>query len=97
MILAPLKDYMTILAWIVIGLIAGFLASRIVNRRGQGILFDLTLGIGGALVGGYLFTTLRNVPFTGLGIDSLLAATAGAVLVLFINHGIRRAFFDRLT
>jgi uncharacterized membrane protein YeaQ/YmgE (transglycosylase-associated protein family) len=88
---------MTILAWVVVGLIAGFLASRIVNRRGQGILFDLTLGIGGGLLGGYLFTALGRTPVTGLNIYSVLAATAGAALVLFINHGIRRAFADRLT
>lgn len=87
---------MTILAWVVVGLIAGFLASRIVNRRGQGILLDLSLGIGGALLGGYLFT-LRGTPVTGLNTYSVLAATAGAALVLLINHGIRRAFADRLT
>lgn len=88
---------MTILAWVVIGLIAGFLASRIVNRRGQGILLDLVLGIVGALLGGYLFTILRSTPLGSFNIYSVLTATAGAALVLFINHGIRRAFTDRLT
>ena len=88
---------MTILVWVLVGLIAGFLASRIVNRHGQGILLDVTLGIGGALLGGYLFTTLRGTPVTDSNINSMLAATAGAALVLFINHGIRRAFVDRLT
>jgi uncharacterized membrane protein YeaQ/YmgE (transglycosylase-associated protein family) len=95
--LPRIRNYMTILAWIVLGLVAGFLASRIVNRRGQGIWVDLTLGTGGALVGGYVFTTLSGTPLTGLNTSSVLAATAGAVLVLFINHGIRRAFSDRLT
>lgn len=66
------------------------------NRRGQGILLDLTLGIGGALLGGYVFT-LRGTPVTGLNIYSVLAAAAGAAFILFINHGIRRAFADRLT
>jgi uncharacterized membrane protein YeaQ/YmgE (transglycosylase-associated protein family) len=88
---------MTILACVVVGVIAGFLAGRIVNRRGQGILFDLTLGIGGALVAGYLFAFFRGTPVTGLNLYSVLAAAAGAVLVLFINHGIRRGFADRLT
>lgn len=89
---------MTILAWVVIGLIAGFLASRIVNRRGQGILLDLVLGIVGALLGGYLFTILySSTPLGSFNIYSVLTATAGAALVLFINHGIRRAFTDRLT
>lgn len=88
---------MTILAWVVIGLIAGFIASRIVNRRGQGILLDLILGIGGALVGGYLLTILRSTPVARFNVLSVLTATAGAALVLFINHGIRRGLADRLT
>ena len=88
---------MTILVWVLVGLIAGFLASRIVNRHGQGILLDVTLGIGGALLGGYLFTSFGGTPLAGFNIYSVLAATAGAALVLFINHGIRRAFADRLT
>lgn len=66
------------------------------NRRGQGILPDLGLGIGGALLGGYLFT-LRGTPATGFNIYSVLAAAAGAALLLLINHGVRRAFADRLT
>lgn len=88
---------MTILVWVVVGLIVGFLASRIVNRHGQGILLDLTLGICGALVGGSLFTIFHGTPLGGFNIYSVLIATAGAALILFINHGIRRAFGDRLT
>ena len=88
---------MRILLWVLIGLIAGFLASRIVNRRGQGILLDLALGIGGALLGGYVFTILRLAPFAGFNIYSVLTATAGAALILFINYAIRRGFADRLT
>jgi uncharacterized membrane protein YeaQ/YmgE (transglycosylase-associated protein family) len=88
------KNYMTILAWLVIGLIAGFLASRLVNRR-QGVLADLTLGICGALVGGYLLAILRGTPVAGFNIYSVLTATAGAALILFIDHRIRRAFGDR--
>ena len=86
-----------VLAWVVVGLIAGFLASRIVNRRRRGILLDLTLGMGGALLGGYLFTILRSIPVPGFNIYSVLTATAGAALVLFINYGIRRGFGERLT
>lgn len=88
---------MTILEWVVVGLIVGFLASRIVNRRGEGILLDLALGIVGALLGGYLFTSVRSTPVSGFNMYSVLAATAGAILILFINYGIRRAFGDRLT
>jgi uncharacterized membrane protein YeaQ/YmgE (transglycosylase-associated protein family) len=85
---------MSILVWALLGLIAGFLASRIVKRRGTGIFLDLTLGVIGALVGGYLFTSLRGTPVTDLNAYS---ATAGAVVVLFVNHGIRRGFADKLT
>jgi uncharacterized membrane protein YeaQ/YmgE (transglycosylase-associated protein family) len=88
---------MSILVWALLGLVAGFLASRIVKRRGTGIFLDLTLGVVGALVGGYLFTSLRGTPITDLNAYSVLAAMAGAVVVLFVNHGIRRGFADRLT
>ena len=88
---------MSLFAWILLGLVVGFIASRIVDRRGKGIFLDLVLGIAGALVGGYLFRWFGATPVHNLNIHSVLAATTGAVLVLFINHGIRRAFVDRLT
>jgi uncharacterized membrane protein YeaQ/YmgE (transglycosylase-associated protein family) len=88
---------MSILVWALLGLVAGFLASRIVKRRGTGIFLDLTLGVVGALVGGYLFTSLRGTPVTDLNAYSVLAATAGAVVVSFVNHGIRQGFADKLT
>ena len=67
------------------------------NRRRQGILLDLALGMGGALLGGYLFTIVRSTPVSGFNIYSVLTAAAGAALVLFINHGIRRGLGERLT
>jgi len=88
---------MSILVWAFLGLVAGFLVSRIVKRRGTVIFLDLTLGVVGALVGGYLFTSLRGTPVTDLNAYSVLAATAGAVVALFANHDIRRGFADRLT
>ena len=81
---------MSILAWIVLGLIAGFIASKIVNQSGEGILLDIVLGIVGAVVGGYIFQTLGHAGVTGLNIYSLLVAVIGAVLFLLVYHTLRR-------
>ena len=77
---------MSIIAWIVLGLIAGFIASRIVNKSGEGLILDIVLGIVGALVGGYLFSVFGAAPVTGFNIYSVLVAVVGAVLVLFVYH-----------
>ena len=77
---------MSILAWIVLGLVAGFVASKIVNRTGSGIVMDLVLGVVGAFVGGFLFTRFGAAGVTGLNLYSILVATIGAVVVLFVYH-----------
>nr|MEA2798508.1 hypothetical protein [Phenylobacterium sp.] len=77
---------MSILAWIVLGLIAGFIASKLVNKTGSGIVMDLLLGVVGAFVGGFLFTRFGAAGVTGLNLYSILVATLGAVVVLFIYH-----------
>jgi uncharacterized membrane protein YeaQ/YmgE (transglycosylase-associated protein family) len=84
---------MSVLAWIVLGLIAGFVASKLVNRTGGNLLLDLVLGVVGAFVGGFLFTRFGAAGVTGLNIYSILVAIIGAVVVLFIYHAIagRRA------
>jgi uncharacterized membrane protein YeaQ/YmgE (transglycosylase-associated protein family) len=82
---------MSFLAWIVLGLIAGFLGSRIVNKQGEGMVRDIILGIVGALVGGWLFTKFGAAGVTGLNLYSLLVAVVGAVIVLVAYHAIRRA------
>jgi uncharacterized membrane protein YeaQ/YmgE (transglycosylase-associated protein family) len=79
---------MSILAWIVLGLIAGFIASKIYVGTGQGILMDIVLGIVGAVVGGYLFDALGAGGITGFNIWSMLVAIVGAVLVLWIYHAV---------
>ena len=81
---------MSILAWIVLGLISGFIASKIVNKTGEGVLLDIVLGIVGAVVGGWLFNTFGHSGVTGLNLYSLLVAVLGAVIVLVIYHAIRR-------
>lgn len=81
---------MSILAWIVLGLIAGFIGSKIVNKSGEGIMLDIVLGIIGAVVGGWLFNRFGAAGVTGLNLYSLLVAVIGSVVLLVIYHAIRR-------
>ena len=77
---------MGIIAWIVLGLIAGFIASKIYVGSGQGLLLDIVLGIVGAVVGGYLFSALGATGVTGFNIWSMIVAIIGAVIVLWLYH-----------
>ena len=77
---------MSIIGWIVLGLIAGFIASKIVDKEGQGVILDIVLGIVGAVVGGFLFNQLGAVGVTGFNIYSMFVAVVGAVIVLAIYH-----------
>lgn len=79
---------MLILAWIVLGLIAGFIASKIFVGAGQGLLLDIVLGIVGAVVGGYLFTAVGATGITGLNIYSMIVAIIGAIVVLWLYHAL---------
>ncbi len=79
---------MSVLAWIVLGLIAGFIASKIVNGSGEGALLDIVLGIVGAVAGGWLFNTFGMSGVTGFNIYSVLVSIVGAVVVLFIYHAL---------
>ena len=81
---------MSFLAWIVLGLLAGFIGSKLVNRRGEGLILDILLGIVGAIVGGWLFNTFGAAGVTGLNLYSLLVAVVGAVVLLMVYHAIRR-------
>jgi uncharacterized membrane protein YeaQ/YmgE (transglycosylase-associated protein family) len=79
---------MSIIAWIILGLIAGFISSKIVDRSGQGALIDIVLGVVGAFVGGFLFNLVGAVGVTGFNIWSLVVATLGAIVVLVVKHAI---------
>ena len=79
---------MSVLAWIVLGLIAGFIASNILNRSGQGLLLDIVLGIVGAVVGGFLFSAIGATGITGFNLWSILVAITGAVVALWIYHAV---------
>lgn len=79
---------MSILGWLILGLIAGFIASKVVNKSGQGLVLDIVLGIVGAVVGGWLFTAFGAAGVTGFNIYSMIVAAVGAIVVLVIYHAI---------
>jgi uncharacterized membrane protein YeaQ/YmgE (transglycosylase-associated protein family) len=79
---------MGIISWIVVGLIAGFIGSKIVNRTGEGLVRDLALGIIGGFVGGWIFTMLGASGVTGVNLYSIFVAVIGAVVVLLVYHAI---------
>ena len=79
---------MSIIAWLVLGLISGFIASKLVNKTGEGMVLDIVLGIIGAFVGGWLFNTFGQAGVTGLNLYSMLVAVVGAVVVLVVYHAI---------
>lgn len=80
---------MSILAWVVLGLIAGFIGSKLVNRTGEGVMLDIVLGIVGAVVGGWVFTMFGAQGVNGLNLYSLVVSVIGAVLVLVVYHAMR--------
>lgn len=81
---------MSILAWLLLGLVAGFIASKIVNKSGQGLFLDIVIGIVGALIGGALFNSLGGIGVTGFNLWSLFVAVVGAVIALLIYHAVTR-------
>lgn len=82
---------MSIIGWIVLGLIAGFIASRLVNSAGEGIFLDIVLGIVGAVVGGFVFNAFGGAGVTGFNLYSMVVAVVGAVIVLWLYHAISGA------
>ena len=82
---------MGVIGWIILGLIAGYIASTLVNKRGEGFAFDVLLGIVGAVIGGWLFNAAGATGVTGFNVWSLLVAVVGAVVVLVAWHAIRRS------
>ena len=79
---------MSILAWLVVGLIAGFLASKVINKTGEGMIMDIVLGVVGAIVGGFVFNVFGAHGATGINLYSIGVAFVGAVIVLFIYHAV---------
>ena len=81
---------MSLLSWLVVGLVAGWIGSMIVNRRGEGLIMDILLGVVGAFVGGYLFSLFGHAGVTGINLYSIFVAAVGSAVVLFIYHAIFR-------
>ena len=83
---------MSVVTSIIVGLVTGFLASKLVIRTGKGLLRDLGLGIAGAVLGGLLFGALSTPEATGLDVFGLVVTLAGACAVLVVYH----TFFQRV-
>lgn len=81
---------MSFLAWIILGLIAGFIGSKVVNKSGEGVFLDIILGIVGAVVGGWVFSLVGGHGVTGVNIYSIVVAAIGAIVVLMIYHALFR-------
>jgi uncharacterized membrane protein YeaQ/YmgE (transglycosylase-associated protein family) len=79
---------MSIIGWLVLGLIAGFIGSKIVNKTGEGVILDIVLGIVGAVVGGFLFSLIGAQGVTGFNLYSMFVAVIGAIVVLVIYHAV---------
>jgi uncharacterized membrane protein YeaQ/YmgE (transglycosylase-associated protein family) len=79
---------MSIIAWIVLGLVSGFIASKVVNKTGEGMVLDIVLGVVGAVVGGFLFHIVGATGVDGFNIWSLFVAVIGAIAVLVVKHAI---------
>ena len=81
---------MSLLTWIVLGLVSGFVASKIINKSGEGFLLDVVLGVVGAVVGGWLFNTFGMAGVSGLNVYSFVVAIVGAIVVLAAYHLVAR-------
>ena len=79
------------IAWIILGLIAGFIASKIANRHGEGIILDIVIGIVGAVIGGWIMAAFGGQGVTEFNLYSVIVAIGGAVVLLLVAHAIRRA------
>ncbi len=91
---APRKEgncQMSIIGWLVVGLVAGWIASMIVNRgRGEGFIMDIVLGVVGALVGGFIFSAFGHAGVSGINLYSIMVAAVGAIVVLLLTHAVFR-------
>lgn len=81
---------MSLLAWIVLGLVAGFIASKMVSGTGQGAILDI-VGVIGAVIGGWLFNTFGMAGVSGFNLYSLFVAVVGAIVLPAVYHALSRS------
>jgi len=81
---------MSILGWIVLGAVAGWIGSMLINNTGEGLFRDIILGIVGGIVGGWIFSAFGSTGVTGFNLWSLFVAVVGAVVVLALYHAVVR-------
>ncbi|PYS41485.1 MAG: GlsB/YeaQ/YmgE family stress response membrane protein [Acidobacteria bacterium] len=86
---------MSLFAWLLLGLLAGFIASHLVNHRGEGMILDILLGIVGAIIGGWLAHIFGFAGITTVNLHGLIVATVGSIAFLFVYHAIRRNVVGR--
>jgi uncharacterized membrane protein YeaQ/YmgE (transglycosylase-associated protein family) len=81
---------MGILAWLVVGLVSGWLASQVMRGGGYGLIGDIIVGIVGAVIGGFVAATLLNMPdaVNGINVISILVAFIGAVILIAILRAV---------
>lgn len=79
---------MSIIGWIILGMISGWIAGKIVDNKGKGLIINLVLGVVGSMVGGWIFTMIGAMPVTGFNLWSLFVSVVGAVVVLVIYHAL---------
>ena len=79
---------MSILGWVIFGAITGWLASLIVNKRGEGCIVNMALGLVGSVVGGLIFRAITNFDMFGFNFTSMVVGVIGAVVVLFLWHAV---------
>ena len=85
-----MEAQVSLLSWLVVGLVAGWIGSMIVNRRGEGLIMDILLGVVGAFIGGYLFHLFGHSGVSGINLYSIFVAAIGSMVVLVIYHAIFR-------
>jgi len=83
---------MNVLTWAVVGLVAGFLAGQVMRGGGYGVIGDIIIGILGGLLGGWIGSTFLNINtgVSGINLESILIAFAGAVLLILVLRMIGR-------